>query len=182
MPFSIPIHKAGRIIRSGGIVSYPTEGVFGLGCLPDDIRAIERILTIKQRSPAQGFILIAANSAQLRHWLDTDLEIPSDALHPITWIAPASIAVPPWIKGQHDSVAVRVTTHPVAAALCVAADSAIVSTSANVSGQASVTSAYVLRRRFHDLVDYVVPGRCGTAPGPSEIRDLISNKTLRPAG
>ena len=83
MPFSIPIHKAGRIIRNGGIVSYPTEGVFGLGCLPNDIRAIERILTIKHRSPAQGFILIAANSAQLRHWVDTDLEIPSDPHTPL---------------------------------------------------------------------------------------------------
>jgi len=84
MPFSIPIHKAARIIRSGGIVSYPTEGVFGLGCLPNDSFAAERILAIKQRSPAQGLILIAANSAQLRPWLDADVEIPADASHHIT--------------------------------------------------------------------------------------------------
>ena len=182
MPFSIPIQKAGRIIRNGGVVCYPTEGVFGLGCLPDDIRAIERILVIKQRSTAQGLILIAADSAQLRRWVDTDLEIPSDTKHPVTWIAPASSAVPPWIKGQHEGVAVRVATHPIAAALCLAAGSAIVSTSANQSGQTPITNAYVLRRRFRGLVDYIVPGRCGVASGPSEIRELMSNKTLRPAG
>ena len=73
---SFSIHKAGRIIRNGGIVAYPTEGVFGLGCLPDNIQAIERVLTIKQRDPSQGLILIAASNAQLDHWIDTDVEIP----------------------------------------------------------------------------------------------------------
>jgi len=182
MLFSFSIHKAGRIIRNGGIVTCPTEGVFGLSCLPGDIHAIERILTIKQRDPSQGLILIAANLAQLKHWIDTDQEIPCDPMNPVTWVVPASAAVPPWISGRHGSVAVRISPHPVAAALCTAADSALVSTSANVSGRAPVANAYVLRRQFRDLVDYIVPGRCGTASGSSEIRDLASNKTLRLAG
>jgi len=182
MLFSFSIHKAGRIIRNSGIVTCPTEGVFGLSCLPGDIHAIERILTIKQRDPSQGLILIAANLAQLKPWIDTDQEIPCDPMNPVTWVVPASSAVPPWISGRHTSVAVRISSHPVAAALCTAADSALVSTSANISGRAPVANAYVLRRQFHDLVDYIVPGRCGTAFGSSEIRDLTSNKTLRPAG
>lgn len=181
MLFSFSIHKAGRIIRNGGIVTCPTEGVFGLSCLPGDIQAIERILTIKQREPSQGLILIAANSEQLKHWIDTDREIPCDPTNPVTWVVPASAAVPPWISGQHGSIAVRISSHPIAAALCTAADSALVSTSANVSGRAPVANNYVLRRQFHDLVDYIVPGRCGTASGSSEIRDLMSNKTLRRA-
>jgi L-threonylcarbamoyladenylate synthase len=182
MPLSFSIHKAGRIIRNGGVVTCPTEGVFGLSCLPDDIHAIERILTIKQRNPAQGLILIAGNAAQLCHWIDTDREIPFDPLNPITWVTPASTAVPPWISGRHASIAVRISPHPIAAALCTAAGSALVSTSANVSGRAAISNPYVLRRQFQDLVDYIVPGRCGSASGSSEIRDLISDKVLRPSG
>jgi len=181
MPFSISILKAGRILRNGGVVIYPTEGVFGLGCLPDDSQAIERVLTIKQRDPSQGLILIAADRAQLEHWIDTDLDIPSDPSTPVTWIVPASANTPPWITGRHESVAVRITRHPIAAALCNAAGSALVSTSANVSGHAPAANAHVLRRQFHDLVDYIVPGDCGPSPGASEIRDLLSKKTLRPA-
>ena len=182
MLFSFSIHKAGRIIRNGGIVTCPTEGVFGLSCLPGDMHAIERVLTIKQRDPSQGLILIAANTTQLRPWIDTKQEIPCDPMNPVTWIVPASAAVPPWISGRHAGIAVRISSHPVASALCTAADSALVSTSANISGRAPAANAYVLRRQFGDLVDYVVPGRCGTASGSSEIRDLTSNKTLRPAG
>jgi L-threonylcarbamoyladenylate synthase len=182
MLLSFSIHKAGRIIRNGGIVAYPTEGVFGLGCLPDNLQAIERVLTIKQRDPSQGLILIAASNAQLDNWIDTDVEIPCDQSNPVTWVVPASDAVPPWITGRHADVAVRITSNPVAAALCVAAGSALVSTSANVSGHAPAANTYVLRRQFHDLVDYIVPGRCGPSSGSSEIRDLMSNTTLRPAG
>jgi len=181
MLFSFSIHKAGRVVRSGGIVTYPTEGVFGLGCLPDDRQAVERILTIKQRDPSQGLILIAANPAQLQRWIETDREIPCGQSKPVTWVVPASAAVPPWITGRHTGVAVRIISHPVAAAVCVAAGSALVSTSANVSGHVPAANGYVLRRQFHDLVDYIVPGRCGPSSGPSEIRDLMSNKTLRPA-
>jgi len=99
----------------------------------------------------------------------------------VTWIVPATDAVPPWIRGEHPGVAVRLTTHPVAKALCEAAGSALVSTSANVSGRPPVKSPFVLRRQFGALVDYVVPGRCGPAGGASEIRDLATGRVLRPA-
>jgi L-threonylcarbamoyladenylate synthase len=181
MLFSFSTHKAGRVVRSGGIIIYPTEGVFGLGCMPDNLQAVERILAIKQRDPSQGLILIAANLAQLRHWIDTEREIPRDPSKPVTWVVPASAAAPPWITGRHSGIAVRIVSHPVAAAVCIAAGSALVSTSANVSGHVPAANGYVLRRQFHDLVDYIVPGRCGPSSGPSEIRDLVSNKTLRPA-
>lgn len=182
MPLSFSIHKAGRIIRNGGVVTCPTEGVFGLSCLPDDMQAVETILRIKQRNPSLGLILIAANLSQLKHWIDTEREIPDTETDPVTWVVPASAAVPPWISGRHKSVAVRICSHPIAAALCTAAGSALVSTSANISGRQPVKNTYVLRRQFRDLVDYIVPGQCGLASGPSEIRDLMNNSTLRPAG
>lgn len=182
MPISFPIHKAARIINNGGVVAYPTEGVFGLGCLPDDMAAVERILTIKQRDPSKGLILIAANAAQLAPWIDADFDLPAATSKPVTWVVPAGPEVPVWIKGRHSSIAVRITSHPIASALCTASDSALVSTSANLPGRSPVASRYALRRRFRALVDYIVPGDCGPAGGASEIRDLRSGIMLRPAG
>lgn len=181
MALSIPIHRAGRILRSGGVVAYPTEGVFGLGCIPDDADAVIRILSIKKRSPALGLVLIASSIDQLEDWaeLPEAVSLESSMERPVTWIVPAAINVPYWIKGEHHGLAVRITTHPVASALCDAADSVLVSTSANVAGSPPARTAYVLRRRFRSLVDCIVPGRCGPAAGASEIRDLKTGNVIR---
>lgn len=179
---SLPIQRAGRILREGGVVAYPTEGVFGLGCLPDDAGAVARILAIKQRDPARGLILIASKAAQLQAWIDlpdAGARLTNDAGPPITWIVPPSNDLPLWICGEHAGVAVRITSHPVAAALCDAADSALVSTSANFSGRAPARNRHVLRRCFRDLVDCIVPGECGPMKMPSEIRELTSGAVIR---
>ena len=181
MALSFPMHRAGRILRSGGVVAYPTEGVFGLGCIPDDADAVIRILSIKKRSPAMGLVLIASGIEQLEDWaeLPDGVNLESSLEQPVTWIVPATTNVPYWIKGEHHGIAVRITKHPVASALCDVADSPLVSTSANVAGSPPARSAFVLRRRFRSLVDYIVPGRCGPAAGASEIRDLNSGKIIR---
>lgn len=182
MSLSFPIQKAARVLRRGGIVAYPTEGVFGLGCLPGEAKAVERILEIKQRDRAQGLILIAASKEQLAPWarLPADAELPSTLEHPVTWLVPAQPSVADNIRGRHATLAVRLTVHPVAAALCAAAASALVSTSANVSGRPPARTSFALRKQFGRLVDYIVPGECGPAAGASEIRDLQSGAVLRP--
>lgn len=185
MALSIPLRKAARILNEGGVIAYPTEGVFGLGCLPLLAHAVERILDIKGRDPSMGLILIASSVSQVEPFA----AVPADGSalagsleRPVTWVLPARPSTPLWIRGRHPGVAVRISAHPVAAALCDAAGSAIVSTSANIAGQAPARNSIVLRRRFGRLVDYIVPGDCGPARGPSEIRDYASGKVLRPAG
>lgn len=178
------IRHAARILHAGGIIAYPTEGVFGLGCLPDDFDAVSEILTIKGRDPGMGLILIVSDPCQIAAWIElpeTGLDLKPVDDSPVTWIIPASGDAPPWICGNHDSIAVRLTTHPVARALCEEADSAIVSTSANVSGRSPARNALLLRRQFRPLVDYIVPGECGPATGPSEIRDYLTGEIVRPA-
>jgi L-threonylcarbamoyladenylate synthase len=177
-----PADKAADILRSGGVIAYPTEGVFGLGCLPDNLDAIERILQIKQRDSAKGLILIAADASQLDRFVD----LPESAYfpepqadNPITWIVPAGNSVSPALRGDNDGIAVRITTHPVAQSICRSVESAIVSTSANKSGQPVARNQTSLVRQFGSLVDYVVPGACGPSDGPSEIRDLQSGEVLR---
>ena len=176
------ILKAGRIVRSGGVIAYPTEGVYGLGCLPDDFEAVARILTMKERDPDMGLVLIISDIEQLEDWIDAPLNaltLESSLETPVTWILPATEEAPWWICGKHSGIAVRKTAHPVARALCQATDSALVSTSANISGRPPARTAHVLRRIFGALVDYIVPGACGPASGPSEIRVYESGKVLR---
>ncbi len=178
-----PAENAAEILRSGGIIAYPTEGVFGLGCLPDELTAVQRILDIKQRDPSKGLILIAANRSQLNDWIDLPdsacLPDP-DPEDPVTWIVPAAGRVTPAVRGDNSGIAVRITTNPVAKAICLSASSPIVSTSANLSGQAVAEDQSSLRRQFEALVDYVVPGDCGPSSGPSEIRILATGGVLRP--
>jgi len=178
----LSIATAADILLGGGLIAYPTEGVFGLGCMPDDDAALARLLALKQRDPGKGLILIASRKNQLDGWIAPDgSSIPEpDAARPTTWIAPAQSRVSPLVRGNHAGLAVRLTTHPVARAICDAVDSPIVSTSANISGQPVARNRFVLRRCFGASVDYIVPGDCGPGAGPSEIRDLTTGKVLRP--
>jgi L-threonylcarbamoyladenylate synthase len=139
MASSQNIRYAARILHAGGVIAYPTEGVFGLGCLPDNYAAVSDILNIKARDPSMGLILIVSDPEQVAGWIDlplTGLNLKPAGENPVTWLLPASDEVPLWICGDHDSIAVRLTTHPVAHALCEEAGSAIVSTSANITGHA----------------------------------------------
>lgn len=177
------VDKAAAALADGGVIAYPTEGVFGLGCLPDNLTAVQRILDIKQRDVAKGLILIGANAAQFDAWVD----LPDGTLFPalipgqsITWIVPASHRVERLVRGDNDGIAVRITTNEIASAICTAAASPIVSTSANLSGEDVAEDASTLHRQFASLVDYVVPGECGPSNGPSEIRVLETGQVLRP--
>lgn len=176
------VKLAAEILLGGGIIAYPTDGVFGLGCLPDDLDAVQRLLDLKQRDAGKGLILIAARHEQLDGWiaLPDGACIPQpDPMHPVTWIVPPGELVHPLLRGLHAGLAVRVTSNPVAAAICDAVDSPITSTSANLSGRPTARNRLVLRRQFAQRVDYLVPGDCGPASGASEIRDLTTNKVLR---
>lgn len=179
------VNRAADVLRRGGIIAYPTEGVFGLGCLPADHAALLRLLTLKNRDADKGVILIAADTAQLSGWIDLPegSELPRPvAGAPVTWLVPAAPGVSSLVLGQHTEIAVRLTNHPIARAICNAVQSPLVSTSANISGRPVARNRYVLRRQFGDLVDYLVPGICGPASGPSQIQNFTTGVVLRPRG
>lgn len=176
-----PIAHAADVLRRGGVITCPTEGVFGLSCLPGNAAAVKRLLDIKQRDAAKGLILIAASKDQLRDWVavSTD-DIPDpQSDQAITWLVPASAKVSTLVRGEHPKVAVRITSNPVASALCAAAESPLVSTSANLAGEPTVSDSAELSREFAGRVDYVVPGECGPLSGASQIIDLESGRKLR---
>ena len=117
----VHLRQAARIIHDGGVVAYPTEGVFGLGCDPWQHSAVLRILAIKERAVAAGLILIATDRRQLDGWIDPSAaeERALAATDPfVTWVVTAEPDCPEWITGGRSTCAVRITQHPVAAALC----------------------------------------------------------------
>jgi len=182
VPVKLSVLRAADVLLSGGVIAYPTEGVYGLGCMPDDNAALLRLLTLKQRDPGKGLILVASTKQQLDDWIRPDgSAIPDpDPSRPTTWIAPAHDHVSSLVTGDHAGLAVRLTSNPVASAICDAVASPIVSTSANVAGAPVARNRIVLRRKFGPCVDYIVPGDCGPYSGASEIRDLATGRILRP--
>ena len=178
------IRQAAHALHVGGVIAYPTETVFGLGCNPLNLQAVEKLLTLKQRPVEKGLILIGANLEQLMFYIDvTDLSLleklarPTE--RPTTWIAPARPFTPRWLTGKHNSIAVRITSHPAANALCEQFGGAIVSTSANPGGLAPARSTLKVRSYFDEQIDYLLRGNTPIEANPSEIRDLITDKVLR---
>ena len=178
------LREAAQVIKKGGIVAYPTEAVYGLGCDPLNGSAVHRLLWLKQRPVAKGLILIASSFTQLRPYVtDIGEEYLQRAFAtwpgPMTWLMPATEFTPSWIKGEHTSIAVRVTAHPLAAALCNAVNGPIVSTSANRSGAAMARTAGEVRQVFGDSIDYVLEGETGGSDQPTEIRNVMTNEVIR---
>jgi len=178
------LRRASGVLAAGGVIAYPTEGVFGLGCLPENTAAIRRILDMKNRGSDLGFVLVASSVDQLLPYLGrlgdkimTSLIAQEKA--PVTWVVTASAEAPRWITGNRDTIAVRISRHPVVRALCATADSALVSTSANISGRPPATSRLAVQRMFGDAVDMIVPGETGGLGGPTELRDADTGKVLR---
>lgn len=171
-------------LRCGGVIAYPTEAVWGLGCDPDDDRALTALLRLKSRDPAKGMILIAGDITQFGPWLeglDPALHAPLVASWPgpNTWLVPDNGRAHPLVRGGHRSVALRVSDHPLVAELCAAFGGPIVSTSANPAGQPPALSADQVRGYFGDDLAALVEGPLGGRDQPSTIRDLISGRVLR---
>ena len=186
MPIERTIEEAAEVIRSGGVVAYPTEAVWGLGCDPFDEGAVHRLLAIKQRPVEKGLILIAATLEQLKPLIDV-AAVPTDRLTqvlsswpgPHTWVMPATAQAPRWITGVHRGIAVRVSEHPVVIGLCQAYGGALVSTSANLSGKPAVSDRDALDPLLLPRVDAVVAGHTGGLARPTVIRDALTGQSLR---
>lgn len=179
------IQHTARILHQGGVVAYPTEAVWGLGCDPFDLDCVETILELKNRPMQKGLILIAADIGQMEPFIDHLDDIQRQRLKnswpgPVTWLVPNNGHAPYWITGDFSSVALRVTDHPVAAALCRAYGGALVSTSANPQGKAPARNRIDLRRYFGTELNAIAPGEVGARANPSEIRDLLTGQVVRP--
>lgn len=177
------ISYALRIIRQGGVIAYPTEAVFGLGCAAHCESAVHRILALKSRKPDRGLILVGAHVEQLAGLVVLDgLERKQEILDswpgPVTWILPAKPGVPAWLTGKSRGLAVRISAHPQIRALCQKSG-LLVSTSANPARCQPARSVNRVRAYFADSLDYILPGEVDLQAKPSEIRDAMSGRVVR---
>lgn len=178
------IDAAAALLREGGVLAYPTEGVYGLGCDPDNRAAFEKIFAMKRRPPGQGVLLIAADFEQVRDWIG---DAPESALARAgeiwpgahTFIFPRSPRVPEWVAGGHSGIALRVTAHAPSAALCRAFGGPIVSTSANRHGESAARSAADIRAIFGDEPDGVLDAPLGGLDKPTPITDAVTGAIIR---
>ncbi len=180
------LSKAVKIINCGGIIGYPTEAVFGLGCDPQNELAVMRLLAIKNRPVAKGLIIIASHFNQLSEYIaplsaEVIARVNQSWPGPHTWVLPASNNAPDWLTGAHEGIAVRVTAHPIAAALCEAFGKPIVSTSANKSGRTPCRTIIQMRIRLAHEIDFIVPGKIQSQKKSTEIRNALNNKIIRSA-
>ena len=173
-------------LSRGGVVAYPTEAVWGLGCDPRDEPATLRLLALKEREVDKGLILVAAAEAQLAAFIDmAALDAAQRASvragwpGPHTWIVPATPAAPRWITGAHAGIAVRVSAHPPVVELCNAFGGALVSTSANRAEQPAARDFEQLDPGIVAGVDAVLAGETGDLQRPTAIRDARTGIALR---
>lgn len=186
MARQLSIAAAAACLRTGGVVVYPTEAVWGIGCDPFDEAAVMRLLAIKQRPVDKGLILVADTVDRFDGLLDWE-RLPPDRAEavyaswpgPHTWIVPTTGRVPHWVTGIHDGVAARVSAHPVVAALCAAFGGPIVSTSANLSGAPPAFARDALDPALLALCDGVTEGETGGLDAPTGIVDARSGTRLR---
>lgn len=186
MRISTQIEEAVAVVKSGGLIAYPTEAVFGLGCDPQNEAALQRLLELKQRPAHKGLILIAAELEQVSPYLaPLTPEVLERILPtwpgPYTWLLPVNAAVSPLVKGKHDTLAVRISAHPVCQALCRQLGIPLISTSANPANQTPARDLVTLQTYFADQLDLILDLPLGQQQNPSEIRNALTAELIRPS-
>ncbi|ALE51814.1 translation factor SUA5 [Candidatus Thioglobus autotrophicus] len=176
---SIKTRLAANILNSGGVISLPTDTVQGLSCLPFD-HVLIRLIELKQRSANKGLILLTSDIKYVETYVK-DVELlkqikPTNT--PTTYIVKASRNTSSLLLGGHDTVAIRLTNNQLIKDLCTMTRSALVSTSANISGQKTAKSVLKLRVYFKDQLDYII-APVVTDINPSAIVNLHTGEKLR---
>ncbi|MCP3851331.1 MAG: tRNA threonylcarbamoyladenosine biosynthesis protein RimN [Gammaproteobacteria bacterium] len=178
------IHHAAKILMQGGLIAYPTEAVFGLGCLPDRHDTIQRLLELKKRPKEKGLILLASDLSQLSPYLspiepEILKKINASWPGPTTWILPTPKETSPLIRGIFETIAVRISAHPVVRELCTLCQSALISTSANISGESMSYTAHDVRQHFDNHLDYILDEALGNSKNPSTIKNALTDQVIR---
>ena len=176
------LHQALIELKLGGVVAFPTEGVWGIGCDPENELAVRKLINLKERSLEKGLILAGGSLEQMEQYIDvlkykSRLMTKWPGAH--TWVVLTKKA-PSWITGKHSSVAVRVSNHPVIFSICKSLGKAIVSSSANLEGSSPARSKDEVQKLFKEIV--IIEGSLGTLEGPTPIQDVETGEWIRGGG
>jgi L-threonylcarbamoyladenylate synthase len=170
------IEKATEVIRNGGVILYPTDTIWGLGCDPANEAAVEKIFRIKHRSENSSLVVLVSSEQLLNQYVDIIPEICYDlmdmATSPLTIIYPKGRKVAAKVLGADGSIAVRMTRHEFCSKLMQRTRCGLVSTSANISGQVAPSRFDDISSQIREAVDYVVnlPGDLSTGKASQIIK------------
>lgn len=178
-----PYRSLANHLKRGGLIAYPNESCYGLGCDPSNYQAVRKLLRLKQRPQSKGLILIAANYRQVAGYLlplnhTQQQKLVEAGTQAVTYLMPAISSAPYCLRGMHDTLAVRLTAFRSAAQLCKEVGHALVSTSANRSGKRPAKTYADCQRQFGHRV-WVLPGKVGQRKNPSTIRVWADGKIIR---
>ena len=157
------IEKAVEVLRKGGVILYPTDTVWGIGCDATNAEAVKRVYAIKQRDDSKALICLVDSDARLQRyvrnvpdvaWQLIDSLKDSDA-RPTTLILDGAVNLASNLIAEDGSIALRITNEPFSKELCYRFQKALVSTSANISGEPAAQNYCDINPRIIEQVDYV---------------------------
>jgi len=182
VPSDFSIRLAAHQIKHGGIIAYPTDTIYGLGCDPYNAFAVERLNLIKQRPLDKKFILLAGQFDQIAPLITVNSDqkvLIEDTSESISWIADASTIAPDWLSDETNTMTVRLSNNDVVKKLCNILGHAIISTSANLSGKRPAINNLAIRKYFGSTLNYNLATNKKLTAKPSKIIRLCDNRVIR---
>ncbi len=179
------IKKACEVMRSGGVILYPTDTVWGIGCDATRSDAVKRVFEIKRRSDSKALIVLIGDADHLWKYVDEEPEIARElidvAVRPLTIVYDRGRNLAPELLAADGSVGIRVTRERFSRCLCNAMRRPVVSTSANVSGNPTPVFFKDIDPEIINAVDYVVRSRRdeNTPRQPSSVIKLGNDGTVK---
>ncbi|MBA5248105.1 MAG: L-threonylcarbamoyladenylate synthase [Gammaproteobacteria bacterium] len=169
-----------KILNLGGVISMPTDTIQGLTCLPAYEQSMQKLLQLKHRNSAKGLILLASNINFLLPYVQEPslLTRIKPQQQPTTYLLKANSNISPLITGEFDTVAVRITNNPLITTLCQQCNSALLSTSANITGKQTANTALKLTVYFKQQLDFILTPQNDNNQA-SQIIDGQTGKQLR---
>ena len=169
------IQQAVQTMRSGGIILYPTDTVWGIGCDARNAEAVKRVFALKRRDDSKALICLVDSANRMQQYSRSIPDVAWDlidyAQNPLTLIVDGALNLAPNLVAQDGSIAIRVTRERISHDLCYRFQKAVVSTSANLSGQPAPRNFMEISPEIIQGVDYVMKARQNdvTKGKPSQI-------------
>ncbi len=182
MASDFSISHAAHLIRHGGIIAYPTDTIYGLGCDPYNADAVASINDIKQRPRSKQFILLAGHIDQITPLVDLDKEQLyklTRTTEPTSWVIDAKPSAPSWLISDSGTITIRISQQPDVQRLCRILGHAIISTSANPSGKPPARNSLELHKYFHHSLDKILANHQKLTASPSKVIRLCDNHVIR---
>ncbi len=171
------LSRIADVVRQGGVIAYPTDTFYGLGCDPFNTAAIDQLFAIKQRERGQPILLIISDPS-LVVWLTSERDERFERLSqqfwpgPLTLVLRASERLPATLTGQTGTIGIRLPDHDLCRRIVNTAGGVLTGTSANVTGQPSAATAEAVLGQLGDAPDLIVDGGPTSGGAPSTVLDL----------